>query len=77
MSPIDPRLVRARRFPVHAAVDRCNELEVRRYEAKFTIYSLYVYVQSGPLNRSFRENNNLLSSYYFNNLFTYMNLEFN
>ena len=30
MPPIDPRLVRAKRFPVHAAVDRCNEPEVRR-----------------------------------------------
>ena len=30
MAPIDPRLVRARRFPVHAAVDRCNAAEVRR-----------------------------------------------
>ena len=30
MPPIDPRLVTARRFPVHAAVDRCNEAEVRR-----------------------------------------------
>eukprot|EP00095_Tigriopus_kingsejongensis_P006851 maker-scaffold176_size284796-snap-gene-0.15 protein:Tk06851 transcript:maker-scaffold176_size284796-snap-gene-0.15-mRNA-1 annotation:"hypothetical protein COCHEDRAFT_1105320" len=30
MPPIDPRLVTARRFPVHAAVDRCNEVEVHR-----------------------------------------------
>ena len=30
MAPIDPRLVRAKRFPVHAAVDRCHEAEVRR-----------------------------------------------
>ena len=30
MPPIDPRLVKAKRFPVHAAVDRCNENEVYR-----------------------------------------------
>ena len=30
MPPIDPRLVRAKRFPVHAAVDRCNINEVKR-----------------------------------------------
>ena len=24
MPPIDPRVVKAKRFPVHAAVDRCN-----------------------------------------------------
>ena len=30
MPPIDPRIVKAKRFPVHAAVDLCNEAEVRR-----------------------------------------------
>ena len=28
MAPIDPRLVKAKRFPVHAAVDRCNGDEI-------------------------------------------------
>jgi hypothetical protein len=30
MSPIDPRLVRARRYPLHAAVALCAEAEVER-----------------------------------------------
>ncbi len=30
MPPIDPRLVKAKRYPVHAAVILCNEHEVRR-----------------------------------------------
>ena len=30
MPPIDPRLVLARRFPVHAAVYACNEPEVHK-----------------------------------------------
>ncbi len=64
MAPIDPRLVRARRFPVHAAVDRCNEEEVKRYTYIKMLPSIFGWEVKSSAEKSLPGKKNIFRNFF-------------